>query len=408
MAETTVKLDSRNANRGTERGEYMVEHSLRTYGAGRSVVLDKNDVVIAGNKTVSKAIELGIPIQVIESDGTTLYAIKRTDLDLTSDTAAMELGIVDNRSSEVGLEWDADVLTALQEDGADLSAFWYDDELLAVLEPETTITEGLTDPDAVPEPPKEATTKPGDLWVMGRHRLLCGDSTVATDVERLLDGNVPALIVTDPPYGVEYDANWRNDAAEKGLISHADRRVGKVSNDDRIDWREAWSLVSADVMYCWHADRHASAVQASIEDVGYEVRCQIIWAKTNFAISRGHYHWKHEPCWYAVRKGATASWIGDHSQTTLWEITWDKNVEGGHSTQKPVECMARPLRNHEGDAYDPFLGSGTTLIAAEQLGRTCYGMEIDPIYCDVIVTRWQNFTGQTATLMDGQNSHGRS
>jgi DNA modification methylase len=259
-------------------------------------------------------------------------------------------------------------------------------------------TEGLTDADEVPEPPEEPVSCPGDLWVLGKHRVLCGDSTDGIGVRRLLDGAVPDLTVTDPPYGVEYDANWRNEAAEKGLIAHADRRVGVVANDDRIDWSEAFSLVPSSVIYCWHAGWHASTVQRSLEDSGYEVRSQIILAKSRFAISRGHYHWQHEACWYAVRKGATAHWVGDRSQTTLWEIALDANVDGGHSTQKPVECMERPIRNHEGDVYDPFLGSGTTLIAAERQGRRCYGVELNPAYVDVIVRRWEAFTGRTAEL----------
>lgn len=256
--------------------------------------------------------------------------------------------------------------------------------------------DGLTDPDDVPDVPDEPITQPGDLWLLGEHRLLCGDSTTVADVEQLLDGAKPALMVTDPPYGVEYDPNWRNEAADKGLFAHAVRRVGEVANDERVDWTDAWSLSPADVAYCWHADRHASTVQSSLESAKFEIRCQIVWAKSRFAISRGHYNWQHEPCWYAVRKGATAHWAGSHSESTVWEINLDKNVDGGHSTQKPVECMQRPIRNHEGDVYDPFLGSGTTLIAAEQLGRRCYGLEIEPKYCDVIVRRWEAFTGKTA------------
>jgi len=260
---------------------------------------------------------------------------------------------------------------------------------------------GLTDPDAVPPTPDEPTSKPGDLWLLGEHRLLCGDATSADDVQRLMEGALPVITVTDPPYGVEYDPKWRDEAAAKGLIAHAASRGGEVANDDRIDWSVAWALVPSDVIYCWHADRHASIVQESLESCSFEIRCQVIWAKQNFAISRGHYNWQHEPCWYAVRKGSTASWIGDHSQSTLWEITWDKNAEGGHSTQKPVECMERPIRNHEGDVYDPFLGSGTTLIACERLGRRCYGMEIEPRYVDVAVKRWEQYTGETAVL-DGR------
>jgi DNA modification methylase len=255
------------------------------------------------------------------------------------------------------------------------------------------------DPDALPE---QAPTRcrPGDLWALGEHRLLCGDSTRPEDVARLLGDARPNLMVTDPPYGVEYDPNWRNEAAEKGLIAHAAVRVGEVANDDRADWREAWELFPGEVVYCWHADLRASSVWESLVASGFLIRAQIIWAKTRFAISQGHYHFQHEPCFYAVRKGATAGWIGDRSQTTLWTVTLDKNVDGGHSTQKPVECMARPLRNHGGDVYDPFLGSGTTIIAAEQNGRRCRGLEISPKYGDVILSRWETCTGRTAELLE--------
>jgi DNA modification methylase len=248
--------------------------------------------------------------------------------------------------------------------------------------------------DEVPEPPEKPVTRPGDVWLVGKHRLMCGDSTKAEDVARLLAGAKPALCVTDPPYGVEYDPEWRQEAAGKGWLAYAPERVGEVTHDDRADWYDAWALTPSDVLYVWHAGRHASIVQAGIERAGFEIRSQIIWAKPHFPISRGHYHWRHEPCWYAIRKGARACWVGDRKQTTLWEVALDCNVEGGHSTQKPVNLMAPSIRNHEGDVHDPFLGSGTTLIAAEELGRVCYGMEIEPRYCDVTLRRWANLTGE--------------
>lgn len=245
-------------------------------------------------------------------------------------------------------------------------------------------------------PPRNVTVL-GDVWILGGHRLRCGDSTNASDVSAALGDGHPTLMVTDPPYGVDYDPNWRNEAAKAGKLAYADRRVGEVANDDREDWTPAWKLFPGAVGYVWHAGRHASAVQASLLAADFEIRNQVIWAKSNFPISRGHYHWRHEPCWYAVRKGKTANWIGDRKQTTLWEINLDKNVEGGHSTQKPVECMARPIRNHDApEVYDPFLGSGTTISAAEQLGRRCFGLELEPRYCDVIVERWQTLTGGKA------------
>ena len=258
--------------------------------------------------------------------------------------------------------------------------------------------------DEIPEPPADPITKPGDVWALGDHRLKCGSSTDQGDVADLLDGAKPFLMVTDPPYGVEYDANWRNEAERADGSKIGASAVGAVENDDMADWTEAWKLSPASVCYVYHASLFTDVVKASLDGCGFEMRNLIIWAKNNFAISRGHYHHKHEPCWYGVRKGATAKWASDHSQTTLWEIDKPQKSETGHSTQKPVECMARPIRHH-GDAgdiiHDPFLGSGTTLIAAEQVGRTCYGMELSPSYCDVAVQRWENLTGGKAERIEG-------
>jgi DNA modification methylase len=256
---------------------------------------------------------------------------------------------------------------------------------------------GLVPPDTAPPLPAVARSRVGDLWILGSHRLLCGDATKQQDVSRLLAGARPLLTVTDPPYGVDYDPAWRERAARKGQLAYAARRVGEVANDDRADWREAWNLCPSDVLYCWHAGRQAAVVQEGIEAAGFEVRAQIIWSKPHVPISRGHYHWRHEPCWYAVRKGASAHWCGDRTQTTVWEMALDPNAGGGHATQKPVEAMERPIRNHDSPSvYDPFLGSGTTLIACERAGRQLFGMEIDPRYVDVSVSRWEQFTGQRA------------
>jgi len=232
-------------------------------------------------------------------------------------------------------------------------------------------------------------TSAGQLWELGRHRLLCGSATSEEDVARLLGAEIPFLCVTDPPYGVNYDPSWRNVEAAKGNLAYAPSRVGQVPNDDRSDWREAWQLFPGDVIYSWHPAGATSLVHAAaLQDSGFKLRMQIIWAKSNFPIGRGDYHVKHEPCWYAVRDGQPARRTDDRTQTTLWEIDLDRNVEGGHSTQKPLECMARPIRNHETDSvYDPFVGSGTTLVAAEQLGVTCYAMDIAPQYVAVALER---------------------
>ena len=207
-------------------------------------------------------------------------------------------------------------------------------------------------------------------------------------------------MVTDPPYGVEYDPEWRNKAIMiKGerRVAHGGRALGKVSNDERSDWSKAWTLFPGNIAYVWHAARHAAVVQSSLEVCGFSIRNQIIWAKSQMVIGRGDYHWQHEPCWYAVK--GKGHWTGDRSQTTLWEIDKPMKSESGHSTQKPVECMQRPMLNNSvrGDlVYDPFLGSGTTVIAAEITGRRCLGLEINAAYCDVIVQRWEKFTGKRA------------
>ncbi|HYZ22559.1 MAG TPA: DNA methyltransferase, partial [Rhodopila sp.] len=181
-------------------------------------------------------------------------------------------------------------------------------------------------------------------------------------------------------------------------------RIGKVANDDRADWRAAWALFPGDVAYVWHGALHAAKVAESLEATGFQIRTQIVWAKDRFVLSRGDYHWQHEPCWYAVR--GTGHWAGDRRQTTLWQIAnRDQDADTAHGTQKPVECMKRPIENNSspGQAvYEPFCGSGTTIIAAEITGRSCYAIELDPIYVDVAVRRWQDFTGQTAILQADQ------
>lgn len=260
------------------------------------------------------------------------------------------------------------------------------------------------DPDEVPEPPKEAKTKTGELWALGEHRLLCGDSTKREDVERLMAGENPILMVTDPPYGVEYDPSWRQEAAIAGHLSKADRAVGKVTSDDRCEWSETIALFAPQVVYLWHDGRRAKDTQLGLEGVGYKIVSQIIWAKDVFAISRGDYHWKHEPCWYAVREGRTHNWQGSRSESTLWEITRGCKEKTGHGTEKPIECMERPVRNNTSSGQlvvDPFLGSGTTLIACQKTNRRCFGMEIDTVYCDVILSRWAKFTSKDPVRNDG-------
>jgi DNA modification methylase len=261
---------------------------------------------------------------------------------------------------------------------------------------------GGADPDET-APAIDTTIKPGDLFLLGNHRLLCGNSTSAPDVARLLGDARPNLMVTDPPYGVDYDPAWRDE------VGRGARRTGTVDNDRIVDWSPAWALFPGDVAYVWHAGIFAAEVSLSLQAAGFGLRSQIIWAKQHIVISRGAYHWQHEPCWYAVRNGRSAGWEGGRKQTTLWEVAnangWGKGEDPAdsdqtnHSTQKPVELFRRPISNHtdKGAAvYDPFVGSGSAIIACEELERSCLAMEISPQYVGAAVARWERFTGTQA------------
>jgi DNA modification methylase len=235
----------------------------------------------------------------------------------------------------------------------------------------------------------------------GGHRLVCGDSTNPEDVTKALDGEKPHLLVSDPPYGVGYDATWRGKAGHATLGKN---RTGVVEHDDRSDWREAWALFPGTIAYVWHGGLQSPLVAEGLIESGFDLRSQIIWNKTVMAMSRGDYHWKHEPCWYAVR--GTGNYVGDRKQTTVWDIASPIHIMSGsdeektkHPTQKPVECMKRPIENNSsaGQAvYDPFVGSGTTIIAGEMTGRRVLAIELSPTYVDISVLRWQNFTGKVA------------
>ena len=373
-----------NARTHSEAQVALIAGSIREFGFNNPVLVDGANGIIAGHGRVLAARKLGLDrVPVIELAHLTEVQ-KRAYI------------LADNRLAEQA-GWDRDLLAL---EVGELSALGVD---LGALGFETAELNDLfrnQDPreEDTPELPAEPVSRPGDLWLLGPHRVLCGDATDVQDVARLLDGVVPQLMATDPPYGVNYDPAWRN-----GSGAAATKRTGRVLNDDRADWRAAWALFPGAVAYVWHGALHAGTVADSLVACGFDIRAQIIWAKERLVLSRGDYHWQHEPCWYAVRRKAGGAWAGDRRQTTLWSIPGrDQEAATVHGTQKPVECMRRPMLNNTapGQAvYDPFLGSGTSIIAAETCARACFGLELDPAYVDVIVERWQRFSGGTARLL---------
>ena len=375
-----------NARTHSEAQVAGIAASIREFGWTNPILVDGDDGIIAGHGRLLAARQLGLAsVPVIELKG-------------LSEAQKRAYVIADNRLA-LDAGWDPELLAlefgALEDLGFDLALTGFgEDEILAL---RSTGIAGLTDPDEVPPLPERAATRPGDLWRLGSHRLICGDATVAQDVDRVLGGVRPHLLVSDQPYGVNYDPAWR---ARAGLADGGDLATGKVMNDDRADWREAWALFPGDVAYVWHGALHAATVADSLEAAGFAIRSQIIWDKTRLVIGRGDYHFQHEPCWYCVRKGRTGHWSGDRKQTTVWQIPHRRN-DSGHGTQKPVECMKRPIENNSspGQAvYEPFSGSGTTIIAAEMTGRSCHAVEIDPAYVDMAIKRWEAFAGEKAVL----------
>jgi DNA modification methylase len=392
---------ARNARTHSDAQIEQVAASIREWGWTSPVLVAEDGGIIAGHCRVLAGRQLGlVEVPVMLATGWS-EAQKRAYV-LADNQLALNAG------------WNPELLRLelgeLQGLEFDLALIGFDEAQLAAL----TANPGLTDPDEVPEPPAVPIAQRGEVWQLGRHRLMCGDATSADDVAKVLAGVQPHLMVTDPPYGVDYDATWRVRAGLNPTVAN-----GKVTNDDRVDWRDAWALFPGHVAYVWHSGLHSAEVFDSLAARRLRMRAQIVWVKTRPVISRGAYHWQHEPCAYAVEDGTTddvwrfipeheilsyavgdgrAEWHGGRRQSTVWHIEHIKS-ETGHSTQKPVECMKRPIENNSspGQAvYDPFVGSGTTIIAAEMTARACHAIEINPTYCDVSIERWQNFTGEKA------------
>ena len=377
--------------------------SIREFGFAIPVLARSTGEVIDGHLRLKAAVaEKIVELPVILCDGWT-------------DAQVRAFRLMVNRSV-TWADWDLDALALefgeLKALEFDLSLTGFDSREIDAF----TLTQNDAE-DEVPRVPETPVSRPGDLWLCGPHRVLCGSATSAEDVARLLGQRKPSLMVTDPPYGIELDSEWRDRAGLNGHgpaePSYMKRRTAghtetTISGDTRADWSEAFELVpSLQVAYVWHASAFTREVLDGLLRTGFLHHQQIIWDKTRIVLTRTHYWFEHEPCWYVRKKNAP--WYGKPGEnSTIWRCPSPKFIMGGskedkfdHPTQKPVELMRRPMLNHtkRGDlVYEPFLGSGTTLAAAELTERACCGLELDPKYVDVVVLRWQTLSGQQARL----------
>ena len=299
-------------------------------------------------------------------------------------------------SGELDLPQLKDILEELDTGEIDLDITGFGaDELADLMEQ----TKPEVEEDEVPEVPVDAITKPGDLWLLGEHRVLCGDSTSEADVARLMNGEKAEMMFTDPPYGVNYEGGHFH-SGDVNIKRKREKLAADSSTQIYNDFLPIAILATNGPCYMWFAGSKARDVYNALYDNKCEIHALIIWHKTNakYAAMNAQYKQRHEPCLYFKPKGSTLRWCGETTEATIWNQDRDK-INDLHPTQKPVALAAKAIRNHEAKSVlDLFCGSGSTLIAAEQLGRKCYGMEISPNYCDVIVKRWENLTGKKAVL----------
>jgi DNA modification methylase/PII-like signaling protein len=387
---------------------------------GALVVQRSTGYILVGNHRYKAALALDmneVPVMFVDVD----------------DEKALKILLVDNKASDEATYNDQvlyEILKEIAEDPVDLVGTGFDLNEMELLGQKIGILPGGDNED---EPPPDGKfdekfdkliekwgVRWGQLWEFNGHRLICGDSTDADTVSRLMGDKIPFLMVTDPPYGVNYDPTWRDQVKwtdnhptfEKSRV-HTPRATGLVDNDETSDWRKAYAHFPGDVAYVWCAALSASIVQQGLEECGFQYRSQIVWVKQHFVVGRGAYHPQYEPCLYAVRRGRPANWRGGRKQSTVWEInsrvitghsTNDElDEQTGHGTQKPVECIRRPIVNHtdpRGLVYDPFVGSGTIFAAAQSVNRFAMGCELEPKYVAVTLERMSKM-GMHPRMIDG-------
>jgi site-specific DNA-methyltransferase (adenine-specific) len=367
----------------------QIAASIKEFGWTNPILVDGDKGIIAGHGRLMAARKLGL---------TKVPVIELKDMTEAQKKAYV---IADNKLA-MNAGWDMDFLKLelqdLEDADFDLSLTGFDDkELDALLAP--PIEEGLTDEDAVPEVPEEPKTKLGDIYILGNHRLMCGDSTSIDAVEKLMDGQLADQLVTDPPYNIAYEGGSKKREQIKN-DEMADEEFRQFLKDVYIAANTV--MKSGAVFYIWHADSEGYNFRGAARDMGWKVRQTLIWNKDNSAFGRSDYHWKHEPCLYGWKDGAAHLWATDRKQTTVIECKRPSKSDL-HPTMKPVELMEYQILNNTNGqdiVLDLFGGSGSTMIAAEKTNRRARLMELDPKYCDVIVKRWEEFTGKKATLAE--------
>lgn len=381
--EISSLIEYENNPRNNDGAVDAVAESIKQFGFKVPIVIDRDNVIVAGHTRLKAARKIGLEkVPCIVADDLTPEQIKAYRL-------------ADNKTGELA-EWDFSALEielAEIESDFDMSAFGFD---ISDFEDIHEITE-----DEVPEVDEEnePICKTGDIWNLGKHRLMCGDSTNVSDVEKLMNGDKADLLLTDPPYNVAYEGGTKEKL--------------KIENDDMSDEEFQEFLISAfensnivmkdgASFYIWHSDSEGFNFRSACKNTGWKIRQCLIWVKNSIVLGRQDYQWKHEPCLYGWKDGAAHYFVDDRTQSTVWEFNKPlRNME--HPTMKPVDLIARAINNSsrsDNIVLDIFGGSGTTLIACEQLNRKCYMMELDPKYCDVIIKRWENLTGEKAVKID--------
>jgi len=393
----------RNANRHTQRGLSMLDESMAKNGFIGAMTSARNGEVFDGSARLETAYDrFGEEVEpiVIDADGTRPIIVRRTDIPSADDPRAKKLAIAANRIAEVDLDWDPELLKAIGED-IDISDLFFDNELENLIEGFEEDAErehkGLTDPDDLPdEDDVETRCKRGDIWQLGRHRLMCGDSTVITDVERLMNGKKADMVFTDPPYGVAYQGK----TADALTIENDDLPPEKLKEliTKWFNCVDAVTRGGAYLLATVPAGRLHLLFTDDWNNRGW-LRQILVWNKSAMVMGHSEYHYKHEPILFGWKPGDRLK-NSDRTKTSVWDF--DKPTANRiHPTMKPVEMWEYGIKNHTNKndlLYEPFGGSGTTLIACEKNDRICYGMELSPEYCDVILKRWEDFTGNTAEL----------